>query len=63
MIQTEPPFTTADEDTRKTRAVMDQLRAALYAETDQAVMAEIRDEIGCVSLSWQFRQMETDDVD
>jgi hypothetical protein len=37
---------------------MDQLRAALSAEMDPAVRAEIRDEMGCVSLSWQFRQME-----
>ena len=63
MTQAELPFTTAEEDTRKTRAVMDQLRSALNAATDPAVRAEIRDEMGCVAMSWHVRQMETDDAD
>lgn len=52
-----------DECTRKTRAVMDQLRSALNAETDPAIRDEIQDEISCVAMSWQFRQMLNDDAD
>lgn len=52
-----------DEETRKTRAVMDQLRSALNAETDPAIRDEIRDEMSCVAMSWQFLQMLNDDAD
>ncbi len=62
MKQAELPNTTADEDTRKTLAIMDQLRAALQAATDPTVRAEIRDEMGCVAMSWQVRQLLNDDA-
>ena len=63
MTGTEPPFTTADEDTRKTRVVMEQLRDALHAAIDPSVRAEIQDEMGCIAMSWQVRQMLNDDAD
>jgi hypothetical protein len=37
--------------------MMDQLRALRDATTDPDVIAEISDEMNCVALSWQLRQM------
>ncbi len=38
--------TEVDGNTRKTRTIMDQLKAAMHTATDPAVRAEIRDEMG-----------------
>lgn len=63
MNHAELPFTTGNEDTRKTRAVIDQLKASMQTTTDPAVRAEIQDEMGCVAMSWQVRQILIDDAD
>jgi hypothetical protein len=47
----------------KTRTYMEQLKAAMHTATAPADRAEIRDEMGCVAMSWHVRQMETYDAD
>jgi hypothetical protein len=51
------PTVVNDEHTRKARSMMDQLRALRDATTDPEVIAEISDEMDCVALSWQIREL------
>ncbi len=51
------PNVVCNDNTRKARSVMDQLRALRDAATDPEVRAEISDEMNCVALSWQIREL------
>ena len=53
---TEPTAVCSDH-TQKTRSMMDQLRALRDAATDPEVIEEISDEMNCVALSWQIREL------
>lgn len=42
---------------------MDQLRALRDTATDPEVIDEIADEMGCVALSWQIRELIEEEVE
>lgn len=44
------------------RSMMDQLRALRDAATDPEVIEEISDEMNCVVLSWQIRELFEEDA-
>jgi len=51
------PNAVCNDNTRKARSMMDQLRALRDAATDPEVIDEISDEMSCVAMSWQIRDL------
>ena len=51
------PTAVCNDNTRKARSMMDQLRALRDAATDPEVIDDISDEMNCVALSWQIREI------
>ncbi len=51
------PTALCNDNTRKAGSMMDQLRALRDAATDPEVIEEISDEMNCVALSWQIREL------
>lgn len=56
------PTAVCNDNTRKARSMMDQLRALRDAATDPEVIEEISDEMNCVALSWQVRELFDEDA-
>ncbi len=51
------PTVVENDHTRKSRVLMRQLMVLRDAVTDPEVRAELQEEMNCVGMSWQFRQM------
>ena len=56
------PTVLCNDNTRKARSMMDQLRALKDTATDPEVIEEISDEMNCVALSWQIRELFDEDA-
>ena len=57
------PTVLCNDNTRKARSMMDQLRALKDTGTDPEVIEEISDEMNCVALSWQIRELFDEEVE
>ena len=51
------PTDLCNDNTRRARSLMDQLRALRDAATDPEFIDEISEEMGCVAMSWQIRDL------
>lgn len=59
---TEPPAKD-NERTAKARSMMDQLRALRDATSEPEVRADLEDEMGCLAMSWQAREIFEEDAE